>query len=112
MPTAAACAGSVPPVARAPRPWSESSPPAAALRSPSIRDSHSAPTGLIAFPDLGPGPMGEEAIQIAILDVVTGKRRLVTQLPAEVSSDPASAAPVTGSQFFLDDETISFNSRE
>ena len=36
----------------------------------------------IAFTDLGPGPGGEEAVQIVVLDLATGQRTQVTHLPS------------------------------
>ena len=65
------------------------------------------------FTDLGPGPDGEEAIQIVSLDVDTGTREQLTSLPRGVD-DPCpvvSAVPCrpgTAAPFFLDDDHIAF----
>lgn len=53
---------------------------------------------LIAFPDNGPGPDGEDAPQIFTLDVQTGRRRQLTHLPPA----PPDAARV-GFPFFTND---------
>src|SRR5262245_36060453 len=37
--------------------------------------------GAVVLTDLGPGPAGEEAVQIFTLDVVTGERKQLTHLP-------------------------------
>ncbi len=64
---------------------------------------------MIAFPDLGPGPGSEETSQIFVLQLSSGSRTQVTQLP------PASPAPTAwplpgGAAFpvFLDDEIVGF----
>ena len=67
----------------------------------------------VAYTDLGPGPDGEEAIQIAALNIVTGKRTLLTRFglrpSAERSPDPNNpAGPLTGIPRFVDNETILF----
>ena len=66
----------------------------------------------IAFADRGPGPAGEDAAQVVILDLATGLRRPVTRLP-DVS--PAyrnnPALPSILSVGFKDDATIGFFSR-
>jgi hypothetical protein len=71
-------------------------------------DGHTA-----AYMDLGPGPDGEEAIQVAALDLVSGERTLLTQLSlrnsAELTPDPNNrAGPLTGIPRFVDNETILF----
>jgi len=63
----------------------------------------------IAFTDRGPGPGGEEAPQIVVLDLETGRRTLVTRLPS-------GTAPVghfgefllTCCPTFIDNETVLF----
>jgi hypothetical protein len=60
----------------------------------------------IAFTDLGPGPAGEETVQIVTVDLATGRRMQVTRLPP--ASPPAPGFPVTGDPVFLDDQTIAF----
>ena len=69
----------------------------------------------IAFTDRGPGPQGD-AVQIAALDLVTGNRRLVTQLPTEagvpanktIAFDGAAPYFPTCCPRFIDNETILF----
>src|SRR4029453_10575356 len=46
----------------------------------------------IAFTDLGPGPEGEETVQIVVLDLVSGRRTQVTHLPS-ASLPPSVPAP-------------------
>src|SRR5262245_29817664 len=60
----------------------------------------------VVYTDVGPGPAGEDAIQIVTLDLASGSRRQVTQLPTARPVDPSD--PVTGFARFLDDETIVF----
>ncbi len=60
----------------------------------------------IVFTDLGPGPAGEDAIQIVTQDVVTGQRMQLTRLPAAVPVDPLN--PAACCPFFVDNETILF----
>jgi hypothetical protein len=64
----------------------------------------------VVFTDLGPGPGGEEAVQIFVLDLATDppKRTQVTRLPLAHSSIPLF--PATGPAEFLDDETLGFYS--
>jgi cysteine-rich repeat protein len=60
----------------------------------------------IAFTDLGPGPGGEEAVQMFVLDLKTDRpAHQVTQLPAAsvISLYPDSCCPQ-----FLDNETVFF----
>jgi hypothetical protein len=69
----------------------------------------------IAFTDRGPGPGGEEAVQIVALDLATGERTQVTHLP---TGTPPSLISDNGFNFgsyfltccptFLDDETVLF----
>jgi len=61
----------------------------------------------IVFADLGPGPAGEDAIQIVTQDVVTGQRMQLPHLPPAVPVDPLY--PAACCPFFVDDETISFS---
>jgi cysteine-rich repeat protein len=68
----------------------------------------------VAFTDLGPGPRGEEAVQVFVLDLATGERKQVTHL----TSGPqppfvfAGSAPylLTCCPEFIDDKTIRFQS--
>src|SRR5262249_49298225 len=60
----------------------------------------------VVYTDLGPGPAGEDAIQIVTLDLASGSRRQVTQLPTARAVEPSD--PVTGFPRFLDDDTIVF----
>jgi cysteine-rich repeat protein len=82
--------------------------------SPSIAFS---PDGRrITFPDVGPALDGQQAVQIAVLDLVTGDRRLLTRLPAgtdpPTSSDDPLSAPffLTCCPRFVDNDTIVFQS--
>jgi hypothetical protein len=66
----------------------------------------------IAFTDRGPGPAGEDAAQVVILDIATGKREPVTRLPLVTAPDPSNpVAPAILYTFWLDDEIIGFRSR-
>jgi hypothetical protein len=60
----------------------------------------------VVYTDVGPGPAGEDAIQIVTLDLASGSRRQVTQLTTATPVDPSD--PVTGFARFLDDDTIVF----
>jgi len=67
----------------------------------------------VVYTDVGPGPAGEDAIQIVTLDLASGSRRQVTQLPNPRRVDPGDpvldpVAPVTVFPRFLDDDTIAF----
>lgn len=62
---------------------------------------------LITFTDRGPGPNGEEAIQIFVMDVASGTRRQLTSLPPLAPISPFY--PVVFPSFFLDNETIQFS---
>src|SRR5262245_25886041 len=65
----------------------------------------------IAFTDLGPGPAGEETVQIVVLDLVTGERTLVTRLPsgtAPVGYARWGAFLLTCCPRFIDDGTLLF----
>ena len=59
----------------------------------------------IVFTDLGPGPTGEDAVQIWTQDVATGRRTQVTHLPAAEHFPFTTWQPV-----FVNDETIQFYS--
>jgi hypothetical protein len=59
----------------------------------------------VTFTDIGPGPSGD-AVQIFTMDVATGRRQQVTQLPP-MSGVPAGFV-LTGGPSFLDANTISF----
>ena len=63
----------------------------------------------IAFTDLGPGPEGEETVQIVVLDLVSGRRTQVTHLPS-ASLPPSVPTPsfVTAYPTFIDDKTVLF----
>src|SRR5262249_53863536 len=65
----------------------------------------------IVFTDLGPGPAGEEAVQIVVLDLPTGQRTQVTHLPSGMPPAPAGNV-ITGYPRFIDDETVAFFSYE
>jgi hypothetical protein len=54
----------------------------------------------ITFTDLGPAPDGRQAVQIAVLDLATGERRLLTHLPTGTDPTPEPGNPL-GSPFFL-----------
>ena len=60
----------------------------------------------IAFTDLGPGPAGEEAVQIVVLDLATGQRTQVTHLPS--GSPLKVGAFLTAYPRFIDNETVLF----
>jgi hypothetical protein len=68
----------------------------------------------ITFSDLGPAPDGRQAVQIAVLDLVTGDRRLLTRLPAGTDPDPSpdyplmAPFPLTCCPQFVDNDTIAF----
>ena len=66
----------------------------------------------IAFTDLGPGPAGEEAVQIVILDLATGQRTM-TSVPSGSTPPPAGpgASPyfLTCCPAFIDNETVLFH---
>jgi hypothetical protein len=55
----------------------------------------------VAYPDLGPGPGGEEAGQVVTLDIATGRRTQLTSLP------PPAEGVVNGVRF-VDKDTIVF----
>jgi hypothetical protein len=60
----------------------------------------------ITFTDLGPGPGGEEAVQIVVLDLATGQRTQVTRLPS--GSPPYAGQFLTAYPQFIDNETVIF----
>ena len=62
----------------------------------------------VVYTDLGPGPEGEEAIQIVSLDVETGRRTQLTRLPSGPPFDPDR--PSTLGPFFLDANRVAFYS--
>jgi len=62
----------------------------------------------IAFTDLGKGPDGENAVQIAVLDLATGERTQVTHLPSNGGLHPDFSPVVTCCPKFVDDETVVF----
>jgi hypothetical protein len=66
----------------------------------------------VVLTDLGPGPAGEEAIQIFTLDVVTGKREQLTHLPfvADRAEGAIGLVPGTRAPVFLRDGRITFQS--
>jgi hypothetical protein len=68
--------------------------------------SFSADGRTVVFQDRGPGPAGEDAIQIVTLDLATGVRTQVTRLPRRTTVDPFF--PDTGNSRFLSDGTIVF----
>jgi hypothetical protein len=61
---------------------------------------------MIVFTDCGPGPAGEDALQVATLDVTTGRRTLVTRLSA--SEDECRGGPVQAARFAGDDTIVFF----
>jgi len=65
----------------------------------------------IAFTDRGPGPGGEEAVQIVVLDLATGERTQVTRLPTG-TPPPVIVGLVfpflTCCPTFVDNETVLF----
>jgi hypothetical protein len=61
---------------------------------------------IVVYTDVGPGPAGEDAVQIVTLDLASGSRRQLTQLSSASALDPSD--PVTGFPRFLDDDTIVF----
>jgi hypothetical protein len=58
----------------------------------------------IAYTDYGPDPTGANAVQIFTLDILTGERRQVTQLPPTTGKFGGVYQP-----FFNDEHTITFN---
>jgi hypothetical protein len=68
----------------------------------------------ITFTDLGPAPDGQQAVQIAVLDLATGDRRLLTHLPAGADPIPYPGYPLKSPFFltccprFVDNDTIVF----
>jgi hypothetical protein len=68
----------------------------------------------ITFTDLGPAPDGQPAVQIAVLDLATGARRLLTHLPAGADLTPFPNTPraspffLTSGPRFVDNDTIIF----
>jgi hypothetical protein len=60
-------------------------------------------SGRFAFVGLGPGPTGNDAPQVFLLDPFSGSRTQLTHLPAA----PAGA-PATGRPYFADERTIAF----
>jgi cysteine-rich repeat protein len=68
----------------------------------------------ITFTDLGPAPDGRQAVQIAVLDLATGERRLLTHLPAGTDPTPSpdysrySPFFLTCCPRFVDNDTIAF----
>src|SRR5262249_52007671 len=60
----------------------------------------------IAFTDLGPGPGGEEAVQIFVQNLATGRRRQVTHLPSGTA--PSAFFFLTCCPRFIDDRTLLF----
>jgi WD40-like Beta Propeller Repeat len=68
----------------------------------------------ITFTDLGPAPDGQQAVQIAVLELATGDRKLLTHLPAGTGPTPfpdnAGLSPyfLTCCPRFVDNDTIAF----
>ena len=60
----------------------------------------------IAFTDRGPGSMGEDAVQIMVLDLATGERTQVTRLPS--GTPPSPDLFLTAYPRFIDNETVEF----
>ena len=65
----------------------------------------------VTFTDRGPDPHEHDAPQIAVLDVATGIRRLLTQLSDVPPDDSNPAVPATTAPSFLDETTVIFSSR-
>jgi hypothetical protein len=66
----------------------------------------------ITFTDLGPGSDTEDSIQIFTMDVATGIRHQLTQLPGEAPDFEGNPAlPVAVLPAFVDNQTIVFVSR-
>jgi len=64
------------------------------------------PSGrLVSFTDIGPGPGGEDAVQVFVLDVETGKRTQLTHMP------PAARPGLDGggADDFLNERTVVFD---
>src|SRR5437867_3160146 len=62
----------------------------------------------IAFTDRGPGPGGEETVQIIVLDLATAQRTQVTCLPADPLPASLARFPPTGFPTFINNETVLF----
>jgi len=62
----------------------------------------------VAFTDVAPGPDGEEATQVVVMDVASGRRTQVTRLPSGVTKDPL--LPELVDPIFADGRTLLFNS--
>ncbi|HKA28230.1 MAG TPA: hypothetical protein VKH82_02565 [Candidatus Binatia bacterium] len=80
----------------------------AELRNLPYQQSDISPDGKrIVYTDLGPGPAGEAAIQVVMLDLATAQRRQLTRLPA-LPQDPER--PTTEAPRFVDNDTVLFDS--
>jgi hypothetical protein len=64
--------------------------------------------GKVVFTDLVPGPGGEEATQVVVMDVASSRRTQVTRLPPSVPKDPL--IPGIASPIFVDRRTVFFSS--
>jgi cysteine-rich repeat protein len=68
----------------------------------------------ITFTDLGPAVDGQQAVQIAVLDLGTGNRKLLTHLPAGADLTPYPNSPLdspfslTSGPAFVNNDTIVF----
>jgi hypothetical protein len=62
----------------------------------------------IAFTDLGPGPAGEDAVQIVTLELVSGRRTQLTHLPSAAPATPYIFITTGVGPSFLDSETVAF----
>src|SRR5262249_52061606 len=60
----------------------------------------------VAFTDLGPGPSGEDAVQIVTLDLVKGARSTLTTLPSGTTPSPDFL--LTCCPKFIDNDTVIF----
>jgi hypothetical protein len=62
----------------------------------------------VAFTDRGPGPGGDETVQIIVLDLATGQRAQVTRLPPGTARGGPGERFLTCCPTFIDNETILF----
>jgi hypothetical protein len=70
--------------------------------------SFSADGRTVVFTDRGPGPAGEDAVQVATLDLATGARRQVTHLPQPTLPPDPLRFDVTSVRFLPDGRIVFF----